>query len=217
MTEDSAMIKEEYIAKYGEKDGLRRWKTNEYSKQYAQEHREEHLKYLKQYRQTHREELLEYQKQYYQDHRKEKLEYYKQWRQSHREEILKKAKQYHQEHREGRLKYMKQYSKCWSQTPYGRAQYLINTYRRNDRQHNRGDCTLTAKWVVDNIFNRSCLYCGEEDWKTLGCDRIDNSLPHTPQNVVCSCEKCNKKRHTKDFLEFVYSMGAKDSDGLIIK
>lgn len=165
---------EEYIAKYGEKDGLRRWKVNEYGKRWKQEN-------------------PEYKKHWYQEHRENK-------------------KRWYQEHREERAEYKKRFY----QTPYGRAQHLINAYRQSDRQLNRGECTLTAKWVVDNIFNRSCLYCGESDWRELGCDRIHNSKPHTIENVVCSCEKCNKKRKKMDILDYAYSIGAKDSDGIVV-
>ena len=176
------MTLQDYIIKYGEKDGLRRWKRNEANKRWQQEHKE-----------------------YYK-------EYYKRWQQEHREERLESAKQYRKEHQEERAEYDKQYH----QTPYGRALHLINSYRQNDRKYNRGECTLTVKWMVDNIFTRSCLYCGESDWRKLGTDRINNSKPHTIENVVCCCKKCNDKRKKKDILDFAYSIGAKDSDGLVV-
>lgn len=89
-----------------------------------------------------------------------------------------------------------------------RAIYLANNYRQNDKKHNRGECTITAQWIVDNVFSgQRCFYCGETDWTELGCDRIDNSLPHTPENVVCCCEECNKKRGSKPYEEFCKEMG----------
>ena len=188
------MTLQNYIAKYGEKEGTRRWKNNEKSKRWRQKN-------------------PGYTKRWYQARREKHIEYYKQ----HREERAEYNKQYHQEHREERLEHMKQYNKCWHQTPYGRAQYLIDNYRRNDRLYNRGECTLTAQWVMDNIFTKKCLYCGESDWQLLGCDRINNSKPHTIENVVCSCGKCNHKRNTMGFLKFAYSIGAKDSESLVIQ
>lgn len=207
------MNREGYITKYGEEEGIRRWKKSEYNKRWHQAHHKELLEHQKQYYKAHQEERLEYNRRWHQACREERLEYNKQYRQEHRKELIKYLKQYRKEHQEELLKYRKQYQ----ETPYGRALNLIRNYRQSDRQQNRGDCTLTAQWVVDKIFTRSCLYCGESDWQLLGCDRIDNSKPHTPNNVVCSCGKCNKKRHTKDFLKFAYSIGAKDSDNLIIK
>lgn len=162
------MTQEDYIKKYGEKEGTRRWKGNERNKQWRQEHRKERIEYHKEYNLARREEQLIYWKERYQAHREEKLKYHKQY----------------------------------EKTPYGRALNLITTYRHNDRLCNRGECTLTAQWIVDNIFSRSCLYCGESDWRKLGTDRIDNSRPHTPNNVVCSCGKCNKQRSKKSFYSF---------------
>ena len=82
----------------------------------------------------------------------------------------------------------------YSKTPIGRANILVGSYRRNDKKHNRGECTLTPDWIVDNIFSQPCHYCGKTDWHELGCDRIDNNLPHTPNNVVPCCWECNNKK-----------------------
>ena len=76
--------------------------------------------------------------------------------------------------------------------------FVVHAYRKADSLANRGECTLTEEWVVNHIFNSKCVYCGESDWKKLGCDRIDNSQPHTPSNVVCCCGKCNREKHLTD-------------------
>ena len=47
------------------------------------------------------------------------------------------------------------------------------------------------------FWNDGCCYCGETDWHKLGADRIDNSKPHSKENCVCACEKCNVER--RDF------------------
>ena len=87
--------------------------------------------------------------------------------------------------------YLKQYIK----TPRGRANNLLCGYRASDEKYNRGECTLTADWIVENIFSgQKCVYCGESDWKKLGCDRIDDSLPHTPENCQPCCWKCNNQK-----------------------
>ena len=92
-------------------------------------------------------------------------------------------------------------------TPKGRAISLLSDYRKKDRKFNRGDCTIDAQWIVDNIFTQSCHYCGETDWKKLGCDRKDSSLPHTPENVVCSCWDCNHKKNKTPYEEFMRMIG----------
>ena len=126
----------------------------------------------------------DYYKQWYAENSEKRKESKKKWRENNPDKVKGSKRKYHS-------------------TPMGRANYLVNNYRREDKIHNRGKCTLTPQWIVDNIFSgQICFYCKESDWYKLGCDRIDNSLPHTPENVVCCCEECNKKRGTKDFEVF---------------
>ena len=143
---------------------------------------------IKQYYQDNRDAIIEQQKQYYQEHKAEKAEYNKQYRQDNKE--------YYAEYME---EYMKQYNK----TPMGRASNLVGNYRQSDREANRGECTLTAQWIIDNIFPKPCHWCKKTDWTKMGCDRIDNDKPHTPDNVNPCCEECNKKRGTRTYEEFL--------------
>lgn len=85
--------------------------------------------------------------------------------------------------------------------PKYRAIYLISGYRRQDKLYNRGECTLTQQDIFD-LWEKGCYWCGETDWHKLGVDRIDNSKPHTIDNVVCSCWNCNNKRQKKEFEDF---------------
>lgn len=96
-------------------------------------------------------------------------------------------------------------------TQKGRAVNLCGSYKYSDKKYNRGECTLTAEWIVENIFTSKCSYCGKDDWRELGCDRIDNSKPHTPNNVVCCCQECNTKRGNKSYEEFLKEMRANSS------
>lgn len=134
----------------------------------------------KQWNRDNKEKIAEYYKRYYKKHKEEILEYKKQWREDNPE-------------------YIKQYR----QTQYGRASHLCGCYRAFDKQYNRGECTLTPEWIINNIYNSTCIYCGENDWAKLGCDRIDNSKPHTPDNVVCCCTKCNIKKGSKSVEDFL--------------
>lgn len=80
------------------------------------------------------------------------------------------------------------------QTPMGRAHNLLTAYKQSDKKYNRGECTIpNAQWIVDNIFLKPCAHCGKTGWNKMGCNRLDNSLPHTPDNVEPCCEACNKK------------------------
>lgn len=83
--------------------------------------------------------------------------------------------------------------KQYFNTPMGRASRLVQAYKVADKKQNRGECTITAKWIVDNIFSKPCVHCGKEGWKVIGCNRIDNSKPHTEDNVEPCCAECNKK------------------------
>lgn len=89
-----------------------------------------------------------------------------------------------------------------------RAHNLARNYKKDDEKDGRGESTLTTGWIKNNIFSgQKCVYCGEEDWHKLGCDRIDNTKPHTPDNVVCSCSKCNVERGSMTYEEFKEKKG----------
>lgn len=112
-------------------------------------------------------------------------ESWKKYNDSHKEE----HRQYYLDNREKILQKRKErYS-----TKEGRARHLIQAYRQQDKEGNRGQCTLTVEELV-SIIDCGCKWCGEKDWRKLGADRIDNSKPHTFENCVCSCLHCNAGR-----------------------
>lgn len=98
----------------------------------------------------------------------------------------------------------------YHQTPIGRATHLLTSYRHSDKISNRGECTLTAQWIVDNIFSQPCSHCGKTGWNIIGCNRLDNSKPHTPDNVEPCCFDCNRryggrtKRKRGKYIERMY-------------
>lgn len=135
-----------------------------------------HAEYMKRYNQAHKIEIAEYGKQYYQAHKDEHAEKMKEWRESHREENAEYKKQYRQ-------------------TPKGRAQYLTDNYNQSDKEKGLNICNnITSDYLTKLISPGECVYCGNSDWKALGADRINNDLPHTPDNVVCACGVCNIER-----------------------
>lgn len=142
-------------------------------------------------------------KRHYQNNREKKLEYQIAYNAEHKEDIAKYQTVYNTEHKEDIAKYQAEYY----QTKKGKAKHLFNTYKSSDKKYNRGECTLTAEWIVENIFSQPCHYCGRTDWRKMGCDRIDNSLPHTPDNVVPCCYHCNCKKHTTPYDEFIKMTG----------
>lgn len=131
-----------------------------------EEVREYHRNYKRKYRKS-------------EENRKKHCEEQKVYYKLHREEILEKAK-------EKKVKRVKS-----SQSD--RASNLISAYNQTDKKYNLGKGDLTAKWIVDNIFTQPCKYCGKTGWKIIGCNRLDNSKPHTMDNVEPCCAECNKK------------------------
>ena len=99
---------------------------------------------------------------------------------------------------DGKGSYCKECCKGFSKTPLGRAYSLIGGYRSQDRKYGRGECNLTAKWLVENIFTKPCVHCGTVGWDVIGCNRIDNSKAHTMDNVEPCCKKCNLKLAAKE-------------------
>jgi hypothetical protein len=94
---------------------------------------------------------------------------------------------------------IKEYKNEWRRTsPSGRADMLLQAYRQKDKKHNRGEGDLTARWIVENILSKPCAHCGESDWHKIGCNRLDNSKPHTMDNVEPCCLKCNNELNYED-------------------
>ena len=85
-------------------------------------------------------------------------------------------------------------------TKTGRAKSLIRTYIKQDKNANRGECTLTYEQLMQ-LWKNGCNWCGETDWHKLGADRIDISKPHTVENCVCACRSCNCGRDKKKEIE----------------
>ena len=99
-------------------------------------------------------------------------------------------------------------------TPKGRANNLVSRYETQDKRHNKGECTLTPQWIIENILSKPCAHCGETDWHKIGCNRLDNSLPHTPDNVEPCCWECNNKLEWKAKSKPVYQYTL---DGELVK
>lgn len=158
--------------------------TKEEKKEY------DHKRYLK-----NREKILEQQHNYYQEHKEHRLEYNKQYRQNNKIKII--------EYLKNNKTRINERTKHYRKTPMGRASYLKTGYCRLDKIANRGECTLTAQWIAENILSKPCHYCGESDWTKIGCDRIDNDKPHTPDNVVPCCHSCNSKRKKMNYEDFI--------------
>ena len=163
-----------------------------YNAKYYQSNKEKIAKQKAEYYQDNKEKILEQKVEYYQDNKEKKAAYNAEYYQTNKEKIAEQRAEYNAEY----------YS-----TPKGRANSLVNGYRRLDKNANRGECTLTADWIAEHIFSQPCHYCGETDWHELGCDRIDNTLPHAPENVVPCCYHCNCKKGVTPYDEYMRLIG----------
>ncbi len=155
--------------------------------------------YERRYRETHKDKIAAKNVRYYQNNKDKIAEYQTEWYQNNKDKIAAKKTEYRKNNKEYFAKYMTEYRL----TPFGRASSLVSSYRRTDKKYNRGECTITADWIVENIFSQPCHYCGETDWTKLGCDRKDSSLPHTPENCVPCCKHCNDMKGAMSYDDYI--------------
>ena len=73
-------------------------------------------------------------------------------------------------------------------------------YKASARQR-KIEWKLTHK-DFKKIWQRPCIYCGTEI-KTIGVDRINNSLGYTKENCVPCCTRCNKMKSGLSAPEFI--------------
>lgn len=111
----------------------------------------------------------------YKDKEKE-ASYHKKWFQDNKERLLSLRKEW-----------IKNNPERW------RATQLLCAYRQSDKKADRGKGDLTIQWIIDNILSKPCSHCGKTGWDVIGCNRLDNSKPHTMDNVEPCCKECNTK------------------------
>lgn len=208
------MTLEEYIQKYGEVEGTRRWKQNQATKRWKVKNINKTQEYNHNYWVKNKAKINENKAQWCSVNPEKVKEYRHRYAINNPEKKKNRDHQYYIENKSHCRENNKQWLRLHPE--YARAHMLLSCYQKYDRIYKKGGTAITTHWIIDNIFTKRCLYCGETDWRKLGCDRINNNKSHTPENVVCCCKECNKKRADKDFLEFAYSIGAKDSEGLVI-
>jgi len=73
-----------------------------------------------------------------------------------------------------------------------RATSMVCSYKARDAKKGFEKCDFDFQYVVNQIFNKSCVYCGSKD--KLGADRIDNTKGHIKTNIVPACFRCNTMR-----------------------
>jgi hypothetical protein len=166
-----------------------RERRNAHKREMYRKNREKELERCKKYREANREkineaarkrnkeeEAIEYRKKYFQDNK----DHFNEWQRNNRKKT-KRAADLKWRHETNPQKY--------------KAGSLNGQYNSSDKK--RGfdiSDNVSSEWILHFINNNECVYCKENNWQKLGCDRIDNSKPHTEDNVVCSCRACNVER-----------------------
>ena len=132
-------------------------------------------------------------------------QYMKKWIENHRErfnEIKQKSRKksdahrkYEEEFKETHKEWRYKWNKEYQDTLKGTANRRIQSYRRMDEERGFGkECLdFDSGWLIENILLKPCVHCGETDWTKIGCNRLDNTKPHTKDNVEPCCRSCNCK------------------------
>ena len=166
----------------------------EYNKKWRAAHPEYFKKKSKEWKERNPDKVKSYNDAYHDEHREQQKEYDLNRYWSNPEYHKQRRRDYYKSNTNKTLVINQEYA----HSKKGRATKLCLNYVRNDNNASRGPCTLTREWIMDKIFTSSCVYCGDSDWRHLGCDRIDNSLPHTPENCICACGICNIDRQLQE-------------------
>lgn len=98
-----------------------------------------------------------------------------------------------------------------------RANYLLSRYNSADRDRFGEEGNLNAKFIVENIFNKPCAHCGKTGWDVIGCNRLDNSKPHTIDNVEPCCKSCNSRLNATKNVNTIKNVYQYDYEGNLIK
>lgn len=120
----------------------------------------------------------------------------KKWYQKNIEREREKSKEYQKIYYETHKEIIKEKTKIeYRENQLRRAYVLLHEYNRADEKRGFLKGNLTPEWIVENIFTKKCAHCDETDWYKIGCNRLDNSKPHTMDNVEPCCKKCNSKHN----------------------
>lgn len=142
-------------------------------------------------------------KKYYEDNKTKILETNKNWRENN--------KGYFKLWREKNPDYTKEKKKEWYTTIEGYAYSIRHSNLQNDRKYGRcgedEDPLPPLEYYIQEFSKGTDYYDGKQyPFNELGFDRIDNSKPHTIDNIVCCTTEHNKQRHNMSFEEFKQKM-----------
>ena len=160
-----------------------------------EERKEAHREYQRRSYEKHKENRVECSKKYYQEHKEERKKY----RDFHKEEIKERDAKYRE-------------------TIIGNTKKLLNNYIHNDRKSMLIGGELPSNYITIEEFislrKKGCTHCEENYWRNIGLNRLNNSLPHTIDNVEPCCLECNKNLWYDEKRKSVYQYTL---DGELVK
>ena len=163
---------------------------------YRVAHREERADYKRRWHAAHPEEAAEYKRRYRATHCDEIVEYQCRYRATHCDEQCEYDRKYHEVHRDERAKYNRQWCKA---NPDKR--------RENERcRRARKNGTIVGEIDEAAIYARDkvCIYCSAAEDLTLDhLIPLARGGPHSQDNLAVACRKCNSRKGTKTYEEFV--------------
>ena len=134
--------------KAAHKEAKKKWyqANKERAAEYYQANKERIAARKAEWYQENKEKIAEQQAEYRKANKEKIAEHKAEYYQANKEEIAAQKAEWYQENKERKAEYNAEYYA----TPIGRAVNLLNAYRREDKKYNRGECTLTAQWIVEN-------------------------------------------------------------------
>ena len=146
---------------------------------YNAEWRAKNPTYDAEYYQANKEKKAAYNAEYYQSNKEKKAEYY----QANKDKIAEYYASYYNPQK----------------NPMNWAKRMVADYRQMDRQHGFGDKdTISVDYFIQHIANQPCAHCGKQGIGLIGCNRLDNTKPHTIDNVEPCCQSCNFSQNIRD-------------------
>lgn len=140
----------------------------------------------------------------------------KQYRAEHADEHKKYMKQWYADNAE----HKKQYSKQWYSTIEGYARSIRYHNLQKDRRYGRiaadEDPLPPIEEYIELLQQRDYYDGRKYHWSEMGLDRIDNSKPHTIDNIVPCSTAHNVQRGRKSFEEFCELMRKQNELELVL-
>ena len=124
------------------------------------------------------------------ERQKARKEQKKRWDEEHRERKREQDRRWKEKNKEKRKEYNSQYYNTFK----GHCIEVLNRCIGIDKAKNATN-NLTLEDVME-MLSKGCAHkdvCGVTDWKLLGLNRINNTLPHNKDNCEPCCWECNKR------------------------